>query len=98
MEGNIKLPVRLKVDQSKPEEKVELPTKPVEVKKQPKAAKPPKEAKEPNPPAQKQEKLNNTLPEPTDPNYMFKHGFLDAVFREKPSDVITRFPPEPNGC
>ncbi|KAI0485086.1 glutaminyl-tRNA synthetase [Xylariaceae sp. FL0804] len=35
---------------------------------------------------------------PLDPDAMFKVGFLNDVFRERPSDkVLTRFPPEPNG-
>lgn len=33
-----------------------------------------------------------------DINAMFKEGFLDKVYKERPvKDVITRFPPEPNG-
>lgn len=33
-----------------------------------------------------------------DTNAMFKEGFLDKVYKERPvKDVITRFPPEPNG-
>jgi glutaminyl-tRNA synthetase len=33
-----------------------------------------------------------------DPNSMFKQGFLAEVFKERPTEqVITRFPPEPNG-
>lgn len=33
-----------------------------------------------------------------DPNAMFKQGFLADVYKERPSpNVITRFPPEPNG-
>lgn len=33
-----------------------------------------------------------------DPDAMFKQGFLDDVYKERPSEkVITRFPPEPNG-
>lgn len=37
--------------------------------------------------------------EPTiDPQAMFKLGFLEDVYKERPSkDVVTRFPPEPNG-
>jgi glutaminyl-tRNA synthetase len=35
---------------------------------------------------------------PIDPEAMFKQGFLDEVYKERPeSKVITRFPPEPNG-
>lgn len=34
----------------------------------------------------------------TDPDAMFKQGFLADVFKERPvKPVITRFPPEPNG-
>lgn len=33
-----------------------------------------------------------------DPLAMFKQGFLDDVYKERPvKDVVTRFPPEPNG-
>lgn len=33
-----------------------------------------------------------------DVNAMFKEGFLDRVYKERPvKDVVTRFPPEPNG-
>lgn len=33
-----------------------------------------------------------------DPNAMFKVGFLDDVYKERPvKPVVTRFPPEPNG-
>lgn len=33
-----------------------------------------------------------------DVNGMFKEGWLDKVYKERPvKDVITRFPPEPNG-
>ena len=37
--------------------------------------------------------------EPTiDPDAMFKQGFLAEVYKLRPSkDVVTRFPPEPNG-
>ncbi|KAI1409960.1 glutaminyl-tRNA synthetase [Hypoxylon sp. FL1857] len=40
-----------------------------------------------------------TTEEPAiDPNYMFKTGFLDEVFKIRPmKPVFTRFPPEPNG-
>lgn len=34
----------------------------------------------------------------SDPDAMFKQGFLAAVYQERPLEpVITRFPPEPNG-
>lgn len=33
-----------------------------------------------------------------DINAIFKEGFLDRVYKERPvKDVMTRFPPEPNG-
>ncbi|KAI0834248.1 glutaminyl-tRNA synthetase [Hypoxylon sp. FL0890] len=40
-----------------------------------------------------------TTDEPAiDPNFMFKTGFLDEVFKIRPmKPVFTRFPPEPNG-
>lgn len=35
---------------------------------------------------------------PIDPEAMFKQGFLDEVYKERPvKNVVTRFPPEPNG-
>lgn len=35
---------------------------------------------------------------PVDTDAMFKQGFLNEVFRERPvKPVVTRFPPEPNG-
>ncbi|RDA84344.1 hypothetical protein CP532_4953 [Ophiocordyceps camponoti-leonardi (nom. inval.)] len=36
---------------------------------------------------------------PLDPEAMFKQGFLDDVYKERPAKqaVVTRFPPEPNG-
>ncbi|PNY23505.1 glutamine-tRNA ligase [Tolypocladium capitatum] len=35
---------------------------------------------------------------PVDPDAMFKQGFLDDVYNERPDkNVVTRFPPEPNG-
>jgi glutaminyl-tRNA synthetase len=35
---------------------------------------------------------------PIDTDAMFKQGFLNDVYNERPSkDVFTRFPPEPNG-
>ncbi|OIW32016.1 glutaminyl-tRNA synthetase [Coniochaeta ligniaria NRRL 30616] len=52
---------------------------------------PPKEAAKPKP----KEKVE----EPTlDPEAMFKQGFLETVYNERPvKPVVTRFPPEPNG-
>lgn len=36
--------------------------------------------------------------EPIDADAMFKKGFLEEVYKERPvKDVVTRFPPEPNG-
>jgi glutaminyl-tRNA synthetase len=48
-------------------------------------------AAKPNPkPKQEEQSL--------DPDAMFKQGFLDEVFRNRPmKPVLTRFPPEPNG-
>ncbi|KAK8043218.1 Nucleotidylyl transferase [Apiospora phragmitis] len=47
--------------------------------------------KAPKPAAEKKE---DTI----DPETMFKQGFLDDVYKERPEkDVVTRFPPEPNG-
>ncbi|KAH8173468.1 tRNA synthetases class I (E and q), catalytic domain-containing protein [Sarocladium implicatum] len=35
---------------------------------------------------------------PVDPDAMFKQGWLAEVYKERPTkDVVTRFPPEPNG-
>ena len=35
---------------------------------------------------------------PIDPEAMFKQGFLHDVYQERPvKNVVTRFPPEPNG-
>lgn len=40
----------------------------------------------------------NQLGPTVDPNAMFKQGFLADVYKLRPSkDVVTRFPPEPNG-
>lgn len=52
----------------------------------------PAEAKKPAPkPKEKQEEI-------LDPEAMFKQGFLNEVFKERPmKPVFTRFPPEPNG-
>lgn len=55
--------------------------------------KPAKEPKQPNPKAKKE------LAAPHDPEQMFKEGFLQQVYGERPVEngVVTRFPPEPNG-
>lgn len=48
--------------------------------------------------APKQTKNSKMEDMPTDPDAMFKQGFLDDVFKERPvKPVVTRFPPEPNG-
>ena len=53
---------------------------------------PPKAAAAPKPAAEKKEDV------PVDINAIFKEGFLDRVYKERPvKDVYTRFPPEPNG-
>lgn len=65
--------------------------------KQPKPPKPPKEAK---PPQTKPPKPAKSEPAaPLDPEAMFKEGWLAAVRKERSTDenVVTRFPPEPNG-
>ena len=52
---------------------------------------PPKSAAEKKPVAKKEDVV-------IDVNAMFKEGFLDRVYKERPvKDVVTRFPPEPNG-
>ncbi|KAL8687585.1 MAG: hypothetical protein Q9218_006289 [Villophora microphyllina] len=72
--------------------------KPPKKEKQPKTPKPPKPTKEPKPQPAKKEKAPNVPAAPTDPNSMFKEGFLKSVHNEKPSErIVTRFPPEPNG-
>ncbi|RYP47208.1 hypothetical protein DL768_006684 [Monosporascus sp. mg162] len=53
-------------------------------------------------PAQPKEnapKPKEKIEEPTiDPDAMFKQGFLEDVYKERPvKPVVTRFPPEPNG-
>ncbi|KAK3324387.1 tRNA synthetases class I, catalytic domain-containing protein [Cercophora scortea] len=46
-------------------------------------------------PKKPKEKAEDT---PMDPEAMFKQGFLNDVYNERPvKDVMTRFPPEPNG-
>jgi glutaminyl-tRNA synthetase len=52
----------------------------------------PKETVAPSRPTEKKEDV------PVDINAIFKEGFLDKVYKERPTKaVITRFPPEPNG-
>lgn len=60
------------------------------------AAAAPPPSKEPKAPVPKKEAA---APEPVlDVNAMFKTGFLRDVYAERPAkDVLTRFPPEPNG-
>jgi glutaminyl-tRNA synthetase len=59
---------------------------------QEKAAAGPTEAKKPTAPKPKEEEV------PADPEAMFKQGFLSDVYQERPvKNVVTRFPPEPNG-
>lgn len=57
--------------------------------------------KPPAPKAIKEEdKTSKSVPEtaPVDPDAMFKQGWLAEVYKERPTkEVITRFPPEPNG-
>lgn len=49
-------------------------------------------------PAVKEKSKPKTDESYLDPNSMFKQGFLAEVFKERPTEqVITRFPPEPNG-
>ncbi|ODM16179.1 Glutamine--tRNA ligase [Aspergillus cristatus] len=57
------------------------------------AAKQPKQPKGLAPPKAKKEPAA-----PTDPEQMFKEGFLHQVYHERPEETVTtRFPPEPNG-
>ena len=57
-----------------------------------KATPPPKEVAAAQKAAEKKEEND------VDINAMFKEGFLDKVYKERlVKDVITRFPPEPNG-
>lgn len=87
-----------------------LPDRTVEEKRIPKAKKQPKQFKEPKEPKEskaskstkplppKKEKAPIVTTEPSDPNAIFKEGFLKTVYNERPAEhVITRFPPEPNG-
>lgn len=57
----------------------------------PKAALPSKETSAQTPKVPKEDVVIDT-------QSIFKEGFLDRVYKERPSkDVVTRFPPEPNG-
>lgn len=50
-------------------------------------------AKQPKPP-----KLDQGPGGPYDPHQIFKEGFLERVYKERPAEkVLSRFPPEPNG-
>ena len=50
-------------------------------------------AKQPKPPKPDREPCA-----PYDPDQIFKEGFLDGVYKERPVEkVVSRFPPEPNG-
>ena len=53
----------------------------------------------PSNPKQNAPKPKEKTEEPAiDPDAMFKQGFLDDVYKERPmKPVVTRFPPEPNG-
>lgn len=49
-------------------------------------------------PAEKKAPAPKPEEAPIDPDAMFKQGFLDEVYKLRPfKDVVTRFPPEPNG-
>ena len=78
-----------------------LTKRPKEAKKESKPKKPKelKQSKEPKPPpVKKVSKASNEPAASLDPESMFKEGFLKTVFNENPAkDIITRFPPEPNG-
>jgi len=48
--------------------------------------------------APKKPQEKKTEDAPLDPELMFKQGFLNDVYNERPvKPVVTRFPPEPNG-
>ena len=77
-----------------------LPSKPAKKEKAPKPPKAPKEPKAANQSTPKSSKATKSEPvAPSDPDAMFKEGWLAAVRKERPTDesVVTRFPPEPNG-
>ena len=97
METPVDLPDRTKT----PEQPKQKPKKEKKEKKE----KPPKGPKTPKPQnaGGKNNKKGGASNTPTDPDFMFKSGFLADVYAEKPlgengvNEVITRFPPEPNG-
>ncbi|KAK0620432.1 glutaminyl-tRNA synthetase [Immersiella caudata] len=57
-----------------------------------------KDAKAAQPAAAPKKPKEKTEDAPLDPETMFKQGFLNEVYNERPvKPVMTRFPPEPNG-
>jgi len=57
-----------------------------------------KDAKADQPDAAPKKPKEKTEDAPLDPELMFKQGFLNDVYNERPvKPVMTRFPPEPNG-
>lgn len=57
-----------------------------------------KDAKAAQPDAAPKKPKEKTEDAPLDPEAMFKQGFLNDVYNERPvKPVMTRFPPEPNG-
>lgn len=66
--------------------------------KAPKQPNPRKEPKVVKPATTKPAKATGASAVPTDPDSMFKEGWLKGVHAERPAEhVFTRFPPEPNG-
>ncbi|RYP25850.1 hypothetical protein DL767_008241 [Monosporascus sp. MG133] len=70
-----------------------------EMKRAKKAAADKAKAAAPAQPKENAPKPKEKTEEPTiDPDAMFKQGFLEDVYKERPvKPVVTRFPPEPNG-
>jgi glutaminyl-tRNA synthetase len=59
---------------------------------------PPKQTLQNQEPVKASTSKPTTFEEPVDQNAMFERGFLAEVYKLRPSkDVITRFPPGPNG-
>ncbi|MCJ1313593.1 hypothetical protein MMC25_007272 [Agyrium rufum] len=100
------------VEQSIPENQLDgkkIPFRPKKAdapKKAPKASKAPKDPAASSKPKKEPKKGGGgdaTKGAPTDPESMFKGGFLVEVYQERPKGqngiekIITRFPPEPNG-